>query len=114
MKVLLKFQQIHLINKKTYKITVTYTYLTDKKKEQKIELTQDRIEYVVHCGLDTEKYGTTLVAKPESGKDIFEIIYFAEKSTNKERIYDNTVTLETKENYDYLKRIGEDTQDTVN
>ena len=99
---------------KTYKFTVTYTYLTDKKKEQKIELTQDRIEYVVHCGLDTEKYGTTLVAKPESGKDIFEIIYFAEKSTNKERIYDNTVTLETKENYDYLKRIGEDTQDTVN
>ena len=91
---------------KTYKFTVTYTYLTDKKKEQKIELTQDRIEYVVHCGLDTEKYGTTLVAKPESGKDIFEIIYFAEKGTNKERIYDNTVTLEP-ENYDYLTLISD-------
>ena len=99
---------------KTYTFKVTYTYLTDKKKEQKIELTQDRIEYVVHCGLDTEKYSATLVAKPESGKDIFEIIYFAEKGTNKERIYDNTVTLETKENYDYLKHIGEDTQDTAN
>lgn len=94
---------------KTYKFTVTYTYLTDKKKEQKIELTQDRIEYVVHCGLDTEKYSATLVAKPESGKDIFEIIYFAEKgtNTNKQRIYDNTVTLESRENYDYLTLISD-------
>lgn len=91
---------------KTYTFKVTYTYLTDKKKEQKIELTQDRIEYVVHCGLDTEKYSVTLVAKPESGKDRFEIIYFAEKGTNKERIYDNTVTLEPG-NYDYLTLISD-------
>lgn len=91
---------------KTYKFTVTYTYLTDKKKEQKIELTQDRIEYVVHCGLDTEKYSATLEAKPERGKDRFEIIYFAEKGTNKERIYDNTVTLEPG-NYDYLTLISD-------
>lgn len=91
---------------KTYTFKVTYTYLTDKKKEQKIELTQDRIEYVVHCGLDTEKYSATLVAKPESSKDRFEIIYFAEKGTNKERIYDNTVTLEPG-NYDYLTLISD-------
>ena len=91
---------------KTYTFKVTYTYLTDKKKEQNIELTQDRIEYVVHCGLDTEKYSATLVAKPESGKDIFEIIYFAEKGTDK--IYDNnTVTLEPSENYGYLKFISD-------
>ena len=90
---------------KTYKFTVTYTYLTNKKQVQSIELTQDRIEYVVHCGLDTEKYNATLPAKPESGKDRFEIIYFAEKGTDK--IYNNTVTLEPKENYSYLKSISD-------
>lgn len=90
---------------KTYKFTVTYTYLTGKKKEQNIELTQDRIEYVVHCGLDTKKYSATLVSKPESGKDIFEIIYFAEKGTDK--IYDNKVTLEPSKNYGYLTLISD-------
>lgn len=94
---------------KTYKFTVTYTYLTNKQQVQSIELTQDRIEYVVHCGLDTEKYSATLVAKPESGKDIFEIIYFAEKGTDKDktRIYNNTVTLVPNENYSYLKIISD-------
>ena len=90
---------------KTYKFTVTYTYLTNKKQVQSIELTQDRIEYVVHCGLDTKKYSATLVAKPESGKDIFEIIYFAEKGTDK--IYDNKVTLEPSKNYGYLTLISD-------
>ena len=91
---------------KTYKFTVTYTYLTDKQQVKDLELTQDYVQYVVHCGLDTEKYSATLVAKPESGKDIFEIIYFAEKGTDK--IYDNnTVTLEPSENYGYLKFISD-------
>ena len=90
---------------KTYKFTVTYTYLTDKQQVKDLELTQDYVQYVVHCGLDTEKYSATLVAKPESGKDIFEIIYFAEKGTDKK--YDNTVTLEPIKNYDYLTLISD-------
>ena len=78
------------------------------KKVKSLELTQDFVKYVVHCGLDTEKYSATLPAKLESGKDIFEIIYFAEKGTDK--IYNDDVTLEPIENYSYLEHIGEDTQ----
>ena len=92
---------------KTYTFTVTYTYLTDKQQVKSLELTQDFVKYVVHCGLDTEKYSATLEAKPESGKDIFEIIYFAEKGTDKKRIYDNTVKLEPIGNYDYLTLISD-------
>ena len=92
---------------KAYTFTVTYTYLTDKQKVNSLELTQDFVKYTVHCDLDTDKYSATLPAKPESGKDIFEIIYFAEKGTNKERIYDSKVTLDSSENYDYLKIISD-------
>lgn len=97
---------------KTYKFTVTYTYLTNKKKEQSIELTQDFVKYTVQCQL-AGNYSSTLPAKPETGKNIFEIIYFAEKGTNKERIYDGTVTLVPDENYSYLERT-EDTIDSEN
>ena len=92
---------------KAYTFTVTYTYLTDKQKVNSLELTQDFVKYTVHCDLDTEKYSATLPAKPESGKDIFEIIYFAEKGTDKIKIYNDTVTLDSSENYDYLKIISD-------
>ena len=97
---------------KTYTFTVTYTYLTDKQQEKSLELTQDYVEYAVQCYLDTEKYSVPLPAKPASDKDIFEIIYFAEKGTDK--IYNDDVTLEPIKNYSYLEHIGEDTQDTAN
>ena len=92
---------------KTYKFTVTYTYLTDKQQEKSLELTQDYVEYAVHCKL-AENYSVPLPAKPASDKDIFEIIYFAEKGTDK--IYNDDVSLEPIKNYSYLEHIGEDTQ----